>query len=57
MSKQIVRFWKVRRIALVLFALLLAGCGSQPSVGELRNESQSVELGSDKSAKVNNLNL
>jgi outer membrane murein-binding lipoprotein Lpp len=40
-------------IALVLFAaVLLAGCGSQARVGTLRTESQSVELGDAKSARV-----
>ena len=42
----------------VLFAmvlpgvLLLAACGSQPKVGALRNESQSVELGDASSVSV-----
>ena len=48
MNKQKARFWMVYRIALVLFSvLLLAGCGSRnrARVGELRTESQSVELG------------
>jgi hypothetical protein len=40
-------------IALVLFAaLLLAGCGSWARVGELRSESQSVELGDARSVRV-----
>ena len=39
--------------ALVLFAaFLLAGCGSDLKVGELQNESQTVELGDAKSARV-----
>jgi outer membrane murein-binding lipoprotein Lpp len=40
-------------ITLVLFAaVLLAGCSSQARVGTLRTESQSVELGDAKSARV-----
>jgi hypothetical protein len=40
-------------ITLVLFAaLLLASCGSEARVGELRTESQSVELGDAKSVRV-----
>jgi hypothetical protein len=40
-------------IALVLFAiLLLAGCSSQLTVGTLRTESKSVELGDAKSVNV-----
>jgi D-alanyl-D-alanine carboxypeptidase len=40
-------------IALVLLAaLLLAGCGSWAKVGELRSESQSVELGDARSVRV-----
>jgi uncharacterized protein DUF2154 len=39
-------------IALVLFAMLIVGCGSQAKVGEMRNESQSVELGDAKSVRV-----
>lgn len=40
-------------IALILVAALLAGCGSRAKVGELRSESQSVELGNAKSVDVN----
>jgi hypothetical protein len=39
-------------IALVLFAALLAGCGSGTRVGALRSVSQSVELGDAKSVRV-----
>ena len=40
-------------ITLVLVAaLLLAGCGSRPRVGELRSESESVELGDSESVHV-----
>jgi hypothetical protein len=40
-------------MALVLVAaLLLAGCGSRPRVGELQSETQSVELGDAKSINV-----
>jgi hypothetical protein len=40
-------------MALILFAaLVLAGCGSQVRVGALRTESQSVELGDARSARV-----
>ena len=39
--------------ALVLFAaFLLAGCSSAPKVGELQNESRTVELGDAKPARV-----
>lgn len=40
-------------IATILFAALLAGCSSGARVGELRSESQSVELGNSKSVDVN----
>jgi len=52
MNKQIARYSKVPRLALVLFVLLLAGCGSRHRVGELRTESRSVELGSEESVNV-----
>src|SRR5512134_1970485 len=40
-------------IALVLVAaLLIAGCAPRARVGELRTESQSVELGDAKSVRV-----
>lgn len=39
--------------ALVLSVVLLTGCGSRAQVGELRTESQSVELGGAKSVDVN----
>ncbi len=39
-------------IALLLFAALLAGCGSRARVSELRSESQSVELGDARSVRV-----
>ena len=39
-------------IALVLFGVLLAGCGSGAKVGPLQIESQSVELGGAKSVDV-----
>ena len=38
---------------IVLFAILLAGCGRRAQVGELRSESQAVELGDAKSVNVN----
>lgn len=38
---------------LVLLAVLLTGCGRRAQVGELRSESQSVDLGNAKSADVN----
>ena len=38
--------------ALVLLAMLLAGCGSKLRVGEVRTESQSVELGDARSVHV-----
>lgn len=38
--------------ALVLLAVLLAGCGSKLRVGEVRTESQSVELGDARSVHV-----
>ena len=53
MNKQKVWFWMVVRFALVLLGvLLLTGCNSQLKVGELRTESQSVELGDAKSVRV-----
>ena len=40
-------------IALAVFgALLLAGCGPRARVGELRSESKSIELGDEKSVRV-----
>lgn len=39
-------------ITLVLFAALLASCAPRARVGELRTESQSVELGDAKSVQV-----
>ena len=38
--------------ALVLLAVLLAGCGPKLRVGEVRTESQSVELGDARSVQV-----
>ena len=53
MNQQKVWFWMVVRFALVLLGvLLLTGCNSQLKVGELRTESQSVELGDAKSVRV-----
>jgi outer membrane murein-binding lipoprotein Lpp len=53
MNKQKVWFWMVVRLALlVLSGLLLVGCSSNARVGTLRTESQSVELGNAKSARV-----
>lgn len=44
---------KILLIALVLFAaLLLAGCSSKARVGALQTESQSIELGDARSARV-----
>jgi hypothetical protein len=46
---------KTNRLLIVLVllaALLLAGCSSSARVGTLRSESQSVELGDAKSARV-----
>ena len=40
-------------IAVVLFATLLTGCGRRAQVGELRSESQSIELGDAKFVDVN----
>jgi hypothetical protein len=39
-------------ITLVLFAALLAGCGSRARVGELWSESKSVELGDSESVHI-----
>jgi hypothetical protein len=53
MNKQDARFWMVVRLTLVLLgALLLASCSSKLRVGELKTESQSVELGDAKSVNV-----
>lgn len=46
---------KTNRILITLILLgapLLAGCGSRARVGELRTESQSVELGDDRPVRV-----
>ena len=40
-------------VVVLLGALLLSSCGSRAQVGELRSESQSVELGNAKSVDVN----
>lgn len=52
MNTQIVRFYMFLRLILALCVLALAGCSSKPRVGELRNESQSVELGGEESVNV-----
>ena len=39
-------------ILVLLTALLLAGCALRARVGELRSESQSVELGDAESVRV-----
>jgi hypothetical protein len=53
MNKQKVWFWMKVMFALVLpGVLLLAACSSRLKVGDLRNESQTVELGDAKSARV-----
>lgn len=53
MNKQKVSFFTKVMSALVLpGVLLLAACGSQPKVGAMRNESQTVELGDAKSVSV-----
>jgi hypothetical protein len=45
--------WRGARLALGLcVVLLLAACGSKPSVGQLRTESQSVELGDASAVRV-----
>jgi hypothetical protein len=49
------RTMKARLLCFVLVfvgALLLAGCTSQATVGELRTESQAVELGDASSVRV-----
>lgn len=53
MNKQKGWFWMKVMFALVLpGVLLLAACGSQAKVGVLQTESQSIELGNAKSARV-----
>ena len=53
LNKKNAQFWMVVWLALVLFCiLLLAGCASRARVGELRTESQSVELGDAESVRL-----
>jgi hypothetical protein len=53
MNRQKAGFWMVIRLALMLFSvLLLAGCATRTRVGELRSESQSIELGDASSVRA-----
>jgi len=53
MNKRAGWFRRGAKLALVLcVGLLIAGCASKPRVGETRTESQSVDLGDAKAARV-----
>jgi hypothetical protein len=52
MEVQTMKTNRVLIVLTILAALLLTGCGSRARVGELRTESQSVELGDSESVRV-----